>query len=62
MAASETEFEVLTCFENLTDPRIERARKHKLCDMVAIALCGTLADCQGWADIERFAVEKPLVV
>lgn len=58
MPANETDFEILTCFENLTDPRIQRCRKHKLCDMVAIALCGTLADCQGWADIERFAVEN----
>lgn len=58
MPANETEFEILTCFENLTDPRIERSRKHKLCDMVAMALCGTLADCHGWADIERFAIEN----
>ena len=58
MAADETEFEILTCFENLTDPRIRRAQKHKLCDLIAIALCGMLADCNGWVDVERFAVEN----
>ncbi len=45
---------VLTHFEDLKDPRVERTKRHHLSDLVAIALCG--ADT--WADVERFGNEK----
>ena len=34
---------ILTRFENLTDPRIERSKQHLLIDMVTIALCAPFA-------------------
>lgn len=49
---------VFSTFENLTDPRVERTRHHELFDMVVVALCGTLAGADGWADIERFGNER----
>jgi len=49
-------FEFLAHFVDLTDPRKERGRNHKLLDMVALALCGTLAGANSWADIERFCL------
>lgn len=45
---------VFTPFERLTDPRIERTRVHDLFELVVVALCGTIAGADTWADIERF--------
>ena len=45
---------VFTPFENLTDPRIARTRVHDLFELVVVALCGTIAGADTWADIERF--------
>ena len=49
---------ILTHFENLTDPRIERTKRHKLLDIIFIAICGTLCGAEGYADIERFGRAK----
>ena len=49
---------VFTTFETLTDPRIERTRRHELFDLVVVALCATLAGSDTWADIERFGNER----
>ena len=49
---------VFTTFENLTDPRIERTRRHELFDLVVVALCGTIAGADSWADIERFGKQR----
>jgi predicted transposase YbfD/YdcC len=48
-------FEFLTFFVDLSDPRKNRGHNHQLLDMVALALCGTIAGANSWADIERFA-------
>lgn len=49
---------ILTHFEDLTDPRIERTKLHSLTDMVAIALCAAICGAEGWADVERFGCMK----
>lgn len=49
---------VFTPFENLTDPRMERTRAHALFDLLVVALCGTIAGADSWADIERFGKER----
>lgn len=49
---------VFTPFENLTDPRVERTRRHELFDLVVVALCGTIAGGDSWVDIERFGKER----
>lgn len=49
---------VFTPFENLTDPRVERTRRHELFELVVVALCGTIAGADTWADIERFGNER----
>lgn len=49
-------FEFLAHFVELSDPRRDRGRNHNLLDMVALALCGTIAGANSWADVERFAV------
>lgn len=45
-------------FENLTDPRIERSKQHKLIDMVTIALCAAICGADSWVDVERFGKSK----
>jgi predicted transposase YbfD/YdcC len=45
-------------FVKLTDPRRERSKRHALLDMIILAVCATLGNANGWADIERFAKAK----
>jgi len=45
-------------FENLTDPRLQRSQRHSLLNILIIALCATLANADGWVDIERFGKAK----
>jgi predicted transposase YbfD/YdcC len=45
-------------FVDLTDPRVERARRHHLLDILILAVCATLGNADGWADVERFANAK----
>jgi predicted transposase YbfD/YdcC len=44
--------------ESLTDPRVNRSKRHKLVDILVIALCGFLAGCEGWVDVELFGISK----
>lgn len=45
-------------FAKLTDPRIERTKRHLLSDMVVIALCAAICGANSWADVERFGKTK----
>ncbi len=45
-------------FENLTDPRLNRTKRHALLDIIILAVCATLGNANGWADIERFGKAK----
>jgi predicted transposase YbfD/YdcC len=46
------------CLESVADPRVNRSRQHKLVDILIIALCGFLAGCEGWVDVELFGIAK----
>src|SRR5713101_7084677 len=46
------------CLESIPDPRLRRNRRHKLVDILVIALCGFLAGCEGWVDVELFGKAK----
>jgi predicted transposase YbfD/YdcC len=41
-------------FGDLPDPRVERTRKHKLLDIIAIAICGVICGADSWVEIEEF--------
>ena len=41
-------------FITITDPRIEKSTDHKLIDIIAIAVCGVIAGCDSWVEIEDF--------
>lgn len=45
-------------FAGVTDPRVERTRRHLLCDILLIALCATLAGAEGFCDIAEWAQTK----
>lgn len=49
---------ILTRFENLTDPRVERTKQHLLLDMVAISLCAAICGANSWVDVEKFGIAK----
>lgn len=42
-------------FSSLKDPRVRNRTEHRLIDIIAIALCGVIANCDGWTDIIDFA-------
>ena len=39
-------------FINLTDPRIDRTKEHKLIDIVVIAICAVICGADGWVGME----------
>jgi predicted transposase YbfD/YdcC len=45
-------------FSLLEDPRVERTKRHKLLDIIIIAICATICGAQGWVEIEEFGKEK----
>jgi predicted transposase YbfD/YdcC len=45
-------------FITIHDPRIDRAKKHNLVDIIMIALCATISGMEGWEEIEVFAEER----
>jgi predicted transposase YbfD/YdcC len=44
-------------FDGVTEPR-QTNKRHKLFDILAIALCGTICGCEGWEDFEEFGEAK----
>lgn len=45
-------------FAAVKDPRVERTKRHKLLDIIIIAICGMICGAEGWAEIEEFGKEK----
>lgn len=45
---------LVECFSSISDPRIERCRRHKLIDILVIALCTVLTGGQGPTEMEAF--------
>ena len=45
-------------FAGVTDPRVERTRRHLLGDILLLALCATLAGAESFADMEDWARMK----
>jgi DDE_Tnp_1-associated len=42
-------------FDEMIDPRVARTRRHKLTDILVIALVGTLSCNSGWDDMVEYA-------
>ena len=45
-------------FGKLQDPRMERARRHELKDIIVITLCAVICGADNWVEIEEFGKAK----
>jgi predicted transposase YbfD/YdcC len=45
-------------FARLVDPRVERARRHELLDIITIALCAVICGADSWVAVETFGRSK----
>jgi predicted transposase YbfD/YdcC len=50
--------EFLDFFTDLEDPRLDRRKLHPMPEILLLTLCGVIAGCEGWADIEDFGESK----
>lgn len=49
---------LITHFKNITDPRIKRAKRHKLIDIIVIVIVGVICGAESWEAIQLVAEEK----
>jgi len=49
---------LISCFEGLSDPRVERTKLHKLIDIVVMAICAVVAGCDTFDAIEVFCTAQ----
>ena len=45
-------------FSNISDPRIDRTKRHKPIDILAISICATICGAEGWEEFELFGNSK----
>lgn len=45
-------------FSNISDPRIDRTKRHKLIDILVISICATICGAEGWEEFELFGQAK----
>jgi predicted transposase YbfD/YdcC len=45
-------------FRTLKDPRVVGRNRHLLIDIIVMAICGVIGNCDDWKDIELFAVHN----
>ena len=45
-------------FAQVEDPRIERTKRHRLRDILIIAICGVICGAEGWVGIEELGKAK----
>jgi hypothetical protein len=45
-------------FEEVTDPRADRGLNYPQVEMIFVALCGTICDCNSWVDVNKFGTAK----
>jgi predicted transposase YbfD/YdcC len=47
---------LLTRFQAITDPRLERNKEHQLLDILLIALCAVMGGADSWCAVVRFGI------
>lgn len=58
MAATPRVGSIKAHFRSLKDPRVVGRSRHRLLDIVVMAICGVIANCDDWPDIALFAEER----
>ncbi|MEK6623360.1 MAG: transposase family protein [Bdellovibrionota bacterium] len=41
-------------FKVISDPRINRTKKHNLLDILVVSVCAIIGKCETWVDIEEY--------
>jgi predicted transposase YbfD/YdcC len=49
---------MLSFFDPLTDPRVDRTKLHSLKDIIGITICAVLSGCDDWEEIEMYGRGK----
>ncbi len=49
---------VLSFFDDLADPHVERTKLHSLKDILALTICAVLSGCNDWEEIELYGISK----
>ena len=47
-----------TIFAQVEDPRVERTKRHRLRDIIILAICGVICGAEGWGESEEFGRAK----
>ena len=55
---SNNENNLLSCFSIIEDPRLDRKKRHKLLDILAIAICAVLCHAETWNEMQQFGESK----
>lgn len=55
---NQTPKSLLEHFSSVNDPRIDRTKRHKLIDILVIAICATICGAETWEDFELFGYAK----
>jgi predicted transposase YbfD/YdcC len=58
MAAISSVGSIKRYFRPLKDPRVVKRSRHLLVDIIVMAICGVIGDCDDWADIAQFARQR----
>jgi predicted transposase YbfD/YdcC len=56
--AGRTAVSIQRHFTKLQDPRMRRRRRHELLDIIVMAICAVIADCDNWQDIGVFVSKR----
>ena len=49
---------VTNYFSSVEDPRSDHTKRHKLIDIITIAICGVICGADSWVDLELFGKSK----
>src|SRR5947209_18636826 len=58
MAATTSVGSIKKHFRSLKDPRVVGRSQHLLVDIIVLAICGVIANCDNWADIVLFGQQR----
>lgn len=49
---------LLSELSKITDPRIDRQKRHKMLDILTIAICASICSANTWEQIEQYGKAK----
>lgn len=49
---------MISFFDDLTDPRVDRTKLHSLKDIIGITICAVISGCDDWEEIELYGRQK----